>query len=102
MKRLLTQGTKPSSPPHEDSAVLAAILVRLPASTAELEVLRALDRLHAFRLADGALELQHDLLRRLGLLVENRLRLPTEARLLLVVTALPLGAQRSLASLVLR
>lgn len=67
----------------------------------ELEVLRALqDRLDD-RLAAGALELQHHLLRRLCLLVEDRLRLTTITRLLPVVATLTTSVQASLAGLVL-
>ena len=85
----------------------AALCVRPPASTcspplpppclvralgllvaADLKVLAALDRLHRGALALGALQAQHDLLRRLGLLVEHGLGLAAEARLLAVVAAL--------------
>merc|ERR1719171_2668185 len=69
---------------------------------ADLEVLAALDGVHVDRLALLALEAQHDLLRRLGLLLEHRLRLPAEPALLPVVPPLPLGVQRGLARLVLR
>merc|ERR1719214_413247 len=68
----------------------------------KLEMLRPLDRLHVLLLALRALELQSDLLRRLGLLAEDRLRLPAEALLLRVVPALPLGHQGRLPRLVLR
>merc|ERR1719235_3019608 len=90
------------APRSTQLTILAAVLVRLPGSTSQLEVLGALDRLHAFRLADCALKLQHNLLGRLRLLVEHRLRLPSESRLLLVVPALSLCAQGGLAGLVLR
>merc|ERR1719473_1556507 len=67
----------------------------------ELEVLRALDCLHMLLLALRALKLQRDLLRRLRLLPENRLRLTAETLLLCVVAALPLGDQRGLPGFVL-
>jgi len=69
--------------------------------TSELKVLAPLDRLHAALLAFGALHPQHDLLRRLGLLVEHRLGLAAEAALLPVVPALALREQGRLAGLVL-
>merc|ERR1719336_2699381 len=85
------------------SAVLAAVLVlSLFGIRTQLEVLCPLDGLHALGLALGALKLQHNLLRRLGLLLEDGLGLAAVARLLLVVTALALCAQGGLASLVLR
>merc|ERR1719454_2026216 len=68
---------------------------------AELEVLRALDCLHVLLLALRALKLQRDLLRRLRLLAEDRLRLTAESLLLRVVTTLSLGDQRGLPGLVL-
>merc|ERR1740133_35659 len=85
------------------SAVLATVLVAfaLLRVCAQLEVLGALDRFHPLGLALGALKLQHNLLGRLCLLVENRLGLPTEAGLLLVVTALSLGGHGRFAGLVL-
>lgn len=52
-------------------------------------------------LALDALQSQNDLLGSLGLLVEDRLGLTTITALLSVVTALTLGEQRGLASLVL-
>merc|ERR1719420_1636659 len=58
----------------------------------ELEILLAL----------RALKLQRDLLRRLRLLAEDRLRLTAETLLLRVVAALPLRDQRGLPGLVLR
>merc|ERR1719230_2426636 len=83
--------------------ILAAILIGLLLIVlAQLEMLRALDGLHALCLALGALKLQHDLPCRLCLLVEDRLGLPSETRLFLVVTSLPLCRQRSLSCLVLR
>merc|ERR1719498_95889 len=85
------------------SAVLAAVLAAaLLSASAQLEVLGPLDWLHPLGLALRALELQHNLLRRLRLLVEDRLRLAAEAGLLLVVAALPLRGQGRLAGLVLR
>lgn len=53
-------------------------------------------------LAYHALQTQHNLLRGLGLLVENGLGLTTVTLLLTVVSALTLGKQRRLAGLVLR
>merc|ERR1719261_1632644 len=83
--------------------ILAAVLVALLLVVlAQLEMLRALDGLHALCLAFGALKLQHDLPRRLCLLVEDRLGLPTKTCLFLIVTTLSLCGQRSLSSLVLR
>merc|ERR1719198_312774 len=83
--------------------ILAAVLIGLLLVVlAQLEMLRALDGLHALSLTLGALKLQHDLPRRLCLLVKNRLGLPSETRLFLVITTLPLCRQRSLSSLVLR
>merc|ERR1719453_2835697 len=88
---------------HHRSAVLAAILaLAFLGVRAQLEMLGALDGLHALGLALGALELQHDFLGSLGLLVEDRLGLSAEACLLLVVTALALGTEGGLAGLVLR
>lgn len=55
----------------------------------------------ALGLALDALQSQDDLLGGLGLLVENGLGLTTITALLSVVTALTLGEQRGLASLVL-
>merc|ERR1719476_549353 len=91
-------------PSTNRSAVLAAVLVlaALLRVGAQLEVLCALDRLHPLGLALRALELQHDLLRRLRLLVEDGLCLTHKARLLLVVPPLALCAQRGLSGLVLR
>merc|ERR1719145_207331 len=84
------------------SPILAAVLVlAFLRVRAQLEVLGALDGLHPLRLALGTLELEHDLLGCLRLLVEHGLRLPAEAGLLLVVTSLALGADRGLARLVL-
>merc|ERR1719498_1330729 len=84
------------------SAVLAAVLAAaLLAASAQLEVLGPLDWLHPLGLALRALELQHNLLRRLRLLVEDRLRLAAETSLLLVVAALPLSCEGGLARFVL-
>ena len=77
------------------AAVLAALALLLGT---ELEVLRPLDGLHPLRLALRALELQHDLLRRLRLLVEDGLRLTAKACLLLVVPPLALGTSCSTSS----
>ena len=54
-----------------------------------------------FIFADRALETEDDLLRRLCLLVEHRLRLTTVTRLLTVVTPLSLCEDRIFALLVL-
>merc|ERR1719162_1257958 len=98
-------GNRSSSelPSQGGSAVLAAVLVCLAlfGICAKLKVLCALNWLHALGLALCALKLQHDLLGGLSLLVKHWLCLPSEARLLLIVTALPLGHDRSLSSLVL-
>ena len=56
--------------------------------TTDLEVLTALDGVHAHSLAGVALEAEHNLLGGLGLLVEDRLGLTTVTLLLAVVTAL--------------
>merc|ERR1719221_410664 len=53
----------------------------------------ALDGLHAFRLAFRTLKLENDLLSSLCLFLENWLRLPAKASLLLVVTSLSLRTQ---------
>merc|ERR1719498_2339254 len=83
--------------------ILAAVLVGLLLVVlAQLEMLRALDRLHALCLALRALKLQHNLPCCLCLLVENRLGLPSKTCLFLVVTTLSLRRQRSLSCLVLR
>jgi len=68
----------------------------------ELEVLRPLERQLLLRLTLLALQTEHDLAGRLGLLVEDGLRLPSETHLLRVVTTLPLGEVRGLPGLVLR
>ena len=62
-------------------------------------MLRALDHQVGLGLALLALKAQGHLLGGLGLLVEHRLRLATEAHLLVVVPALALSAQRSLTNL---
>ncbi len=51
-------------------------------------MLAPLDDLLVLLLADGALHPEHDLLRRLGLLLEDGLGLTTEAGLLSIVTPL--------------
>merc|ERR1719512_698081 len=87
--------------PH--SAVLSAVLaLPLLRVGAQLEVLGPLDGLHALGLALRALELEDNLFRRLGLLVEHRLGLATEALLLLFVAPVALGLAGLLACLVLR
>lgn len=67
----------------------------------QLKVLASLEGQLALGLALDALQSQDDLLGGLGLFVENWLRLTTVTALLSVVTALTLGEQRGLASLVL-
>jgi hypothetical protein len=67
----------------------------------KLEVLASLQGQLALGLALDALQAQHDLLGGLGLLVEDGLCLTTVTGLLAVVSALSLGEQRGLASLVL-
>lgn len=67
----------------------------------QLEVLAALQRQLALGLALDALHAEHDLLGGLGLLVEDGLGLTTVTGLLAVVTALTLGEEGGLASLVL-
>jgi len=67
----------------------------------ELEVLRPLQREVLLRLTFLALQAQHDLTGRLGLLVEHGLGLTSETHLLGVVTALPLGEVGCLTRLVL-
>lgn len=67
----------------------------------QLEVLASLQSQLALGLALDALQSQDNLLGGLGLLVEDWLRLTTITALLSVVTALTLGEQRGLASLVL-
>ena len=57
--------------------------------TTDFERLATLDRVHVHLLARAALKAQHNLLRRLRLLVEHGLGLTTVTRLLAVVTTLP-------------
>merc|ERR1719215_124152 len=85
-----------------NSSILAAIFVFtfLGVST-QLEMLSSLNWLHALRFALGAFKLQHNFLRCLGLLFENRLRLPTKSSLFLIVTSLSLCTQGCFPSLVL-
>jgi hypothetical protein len=64
-------------------------------------VLAALEGKLALGLALDALQTEDDLLGGLGLLVEDRLGLTSVTGLLTVVSALSLGEQRGLASLVL-
>ncbi len=68
----------------------------------KLKVLAAFEGNLKLRLALLAFEAEHDLLRGLGLLVENGLRLASKSHLLPVVASLALGKVRRLASLVLR
>ena len=68
---------------------------------AELEVLRPLQAQLLLRLALLALQAKDDLPRRLGLLVEDGLRLPAKPHLLRVVPALPLGEVERFSGLVL-
>jgi len=75
---------------------LALLLV-----STNFEVLATLDGLLGDTLANLALELKYNLLCSLGLLVENRLCLTTEATLFAVVTPLPLRVKTILALLVL-
>merc|ERR1719408_812603 len=85
------------------SPVLAAILIALLLVVlTKLEMLRALDGLHALCLALGALKLQHDLSRRLCLLMEDRLGLTSKTSLFFIVTTFSLRRQRSLSGLILR
>merc|ERR1719189_565261 len=97
----LTEADAPLRRPR--SAVLAAVLVlALLRIRAQLEVLGPLDRLHALGLALRALQLQNNLLGRLCLLVEHRLGLTSEARLLFIVAPVALGLAGLLARLILR
>merc|ERR1719203_1621669 len=90
------------APLLQRSPVLASILVlSLLGVGPELEVLCALNGLHALRLALRALELEHNLLRGLRLLVEHGLRLTAEPCLLLVVPPVPLSLASLLPGLVL-
>ena len=59
----------------------------------KFEVLASLQRQLCLRLARCALQSQHDLLRCLGLLVENRLRLTTITGLFAIISTLSLGEQ---------
>lgn len=68
----------------------------------KLEVLAALNRPLRLVPAARALKAQRDLLGRLGLLVEDGLRLAAKAGLLHVITPLALGVVGRLARLVLR
>merc|ERR1719215_829174 len=91
------------APRKEYSAVLATVLaLALLGICAKLKMLGPLDRLHAFGLALGALQLQHDLLRGLGLLVEHGLRLTAETFLFFLVAPVTLGLAGLFARLVLR
>lgn len=74
--------------------------LRLLVST-ELEVLASFERHLHLVLAYGALESEHDLLGRLGLLVEHRLGLTSVSRLLSVVSSLSLCEEGRLSGLVL-
>jgi hypothetical protein len=84
-------------PLYLPGGVLAAGLLLI----VQLEVLGALEDDLTDGLATRALKLEHDLLGRLGLLVEDRLSLTTVTRLLTVVTSLTASVQTSLAGLVL-
>ncbi len=64
-------------------------------------MLAALERQLALGLALNTFQTQDNLLRGLSLLVEDRLGLTTVTALLAIVTALSLGEERGLASLVL-
>lgn len=64
-------------------------------------MLASLQRKLRLGLARDALESEHDLLGRLGLLVENRLGLTSVSGLLAVVTTLSLGEERCFSGLVL-
>ena len=65
-------------------------------------MLASLQRQLVLVLAHRALQTQHNLFRRLGLLVEHGLRLTTVTLLLSIVATLALRKQRRLAGLVLR
>jgi hypothetical protein len=69
--------------------------------TAQFKVLASFQGQLVLVLAHGAFQSQDDLFRSLGFLVENRLGLTTETRLLAVITTLSLGKQRGLSGLVL-
>jgi hypothetical protein len=62
----------------------------------QLKVLTPLQRQLSLGFARCAFQSQHNLLCRLGSLVENRLGLTTISRLFAVITALSLGEERSL------
>jgi hypothetical protein len=79
------------------SGVLAAGLLLV----VQLEVLATLQDVLDHVLALGALHLQGDLLRGLGLLVEDRLGLASVTLLLAVITTLSEGEHAGLAGLVL-
>lgn len=66
----------------------------------KLEMLASLQRQLRLGLAGCALQSQHDLLRSLGLLVENRLCLTTITGLFAIITTLSLREQRSLIQIV--
>merc|ERR1719310_728609 len=86
-------------PPERMADLVEATLALLV--SADLEVLAALDGVHVHLLAGAAGKTKDNLLGGLSLLVEDGLGLTTESGLLAVVTALTLGVQRGLASLVL-
>ena len=67
----------------------------------EDEGLGSLDDSERFSLGLGALELKHDLLGLLGLLLEDGLGLSTETLLLHIISSLTLGSGRGLTGLVL-
>eukprot|EP00035_Acanthoeca_spectabilis_P019569 m.428845 g.428845 ORF g.428845 m.428845 type:complete len:154 (+) comp16890_c0_seq1:40-501(+) len=85
--------TSRSEGDHDTLALLVAT---------KLELLCSANALLLPCLALGALHTDRHLLRGLGLLVENRLCLPTEPGLLTVVPPLALGVEGRLAGLVLR
>lgn len=67
----------------------------------EDEGLAPLEDVEGLGLGLGALQLQHDLLRLLGLLPEDGFGLPAESLLLHIISSLTLGHNRVLALLVL-
>lgn len=88
----------PLSRPHQSEHQRSTL--RLLIAT-QLKVLTPLQRQLRLCLAHRTFQPQHNLLRRLGLLVEHWLCLTSVPRLLAVVTALSLGEERGFAGLVL-
>ena len=86
---------------HRAKCLPGGVLVAGLLLVVKLEVLATLEDVLDDSLAGGALHLEDDLLGGLGLLVEDGLGLATVTGLLLVVTALALGEEASLTSLVL-